>query len=357
MPQIPQINKEKSKLLFLDVRGSSLFFFFTFIIVAQELNISSLKNYSISDNETKYTPKNKSLVSQTSCEDDDEHFFNPNIKKPIQRKIPAIASITEVNVPKVPIMKTTATQNRQLRKQDSISEKTKLAPDKEEQQRINNKNTLIENKIDNNYQTQEETHQSRLNTFRPIVPARKIETSQMRSKSHGVANAPERFSIMRDLKKRNLAISNTLINRSDATNKQSSMNANDNDSDDSEFSSMRQNKNNSLLPGDQHKGARSRSNNDVNKIASSNNNNQIHSNNSKVQIDSSTPKIAESKKLLATLENDKKDGTLSDSALTTPLATSTNESGKKRRPSMAKALVILGLSKKSTSSSNITYCK
>ena len=55
------------------------------------------------------------------------------------------------------------------------------------------------------------------------------------------------------------------------------------------------------------------------------------------------------------------DGTLSDSALTNPMS----EGGpgapiganKKRRPSMAKALVILGLSKKSNSASNLTYGK
>jgi hypothetical protein len=56
--------------------------------------------------------------------------------------------------------------------------------------------------------------------------------------------------------------------------------------------------------------------------------------------------------ILSSLENDKKDGTLSDSALTNPLTTT--ENNKKRRPSMAKALVILGLSKKSSSTNNIT---
>jgi hypothetical protein len=53
------------------------------------------------------------------------------------------------------------------------------------------------------------------------------------------------------------------------------------------------------------------------------------------------------------------DGTLSDSALTNPIGEGAPgaASGKKRRPSMAKALVILGLSKKSNSANNLTYGK
>jgi hypothetical protein len=45
------------------------------------------------------------------------------------------------------------------------------------------------------------------------------------------------------------------------------------------------------------------------------------------------------------------DGTLSDSAVTNAPPETTN---KKRRPSMAKALVILGLSKKSNSTNNVS---
>jgi len=48
------------------------------------------------------------------------------------------------------------------------------------------------------------------------------------------------------------------------------------------------------------------------------------------------------------------DGTLSDSALSNPNNPPENSANKKRRPSMAKALVILGLSKKSNSASNLT---
>jgi hypothetical protein len=56
--------------------------------------------------------------------------------------------------------------------------------------------------------------------------------------------------------------------------------------------------------------------------------------------------------------SDKTDGTLSDSALTNPVSTvPENTNNKKRRPSMAKALVILGLSKKSNSASNLAYGK
>ncbi len=53
------------------------------------------------------------------------------------------------------------------------------------------------------------------------------------------------------------------------------------------------------------------------------------------------------------------DGTLSDSALSNPNNPPENNTGanKKRRPSMAKALVILGLSKKSSSASNLTLGK
>ena len=56
----------------------------------------------------------------------------------------------------------------------------------------------------------------------------------------------------------------------------------------------------------------------------------------------------------ATSKSDSRnDGTLSDSVLTTP-----PESGKKRRPSMSsKALVILGLSKKTNSATNLGYGK
>jgi hypothetical protein len=54
--------------------------------------------------------------------------------------------------------------------------------------------------------------------------------------------------------------------------------------------------------------------------------------------------------------SEKNDGTLSDSALSNPMTTMISEtSNKKRRPSMAKALVILGLSKKSNSASNLAY--
>lgn len=56
--------------------------------------------------------------------------------------------------------------------------------------------------------------------------------------------------------------------------------------------------------------------------------------------------------------SEKTDGTLSDSALTNPISTIPETlNNKKRRPSMAKALVILGLSKKSNSASNLTLGK
>jgi len=56
--------------------------------------------------------------------------------------------------------------------------------------------------------------------------------------------------------------------------------------------------------------------------------------------------------------SEKNDGTMSDSALTNPPTTAPdNPANKKRRPSMAKALVILGLSKKSNSASNLAYGK
>jgi hypothetical protein len=56
--------------------------------------------------------------------------------------------------------------------------------------------------------------------------------------------------------------------------------------------------------------------------------------------------------------NEKNDGTLSDSALSNPMTSMISENAnKKRRPSMAKALVILGLSKKSNSASNLAYGK
>lgn len=51
------------------------------------------------------------------------------------------------------------------------------------------------------------------------------------------------------------------------------------------------------------------------------------------------------------------DGTLSDSALSNPNNPPETAGNKKRRPSMAKALVILGLSKKSNSASNLTLGK
>ena len=58
---------------------------------------------------------------------------------------------------------------------------------------------------------------------------------------------------------------------------------------------------------------------------------------------------------------EKTDGTMSDSALSGPVSTTAtpneNPANKKRRPSMAKALVILGLSKKSNSASNLAYGK
>lgn len=52
--------------------------------------------------------------------------------------------------------------------------------------------------------------------------------------------------------------------------------------------------------------------------------------------------------------NNINDGTMSDSALTNPMNNFPETANKKRRPSMAKALVILGLSKKSNSASNLT---
>ncbi|RNA23148.1 regulating synaptic membrane exocytosis 2-like isoform X2 [Brachionus plicatilis] len=55
--------------------------------------------------------------------------------------------------------------------------------------------------------------------------------------------------------------------------------------------------------------------------------------------------------------NEKNDGTMSDSALTNPMNNLPETANKKRRPSMAKALVILGLSKKSNSASNLTSNK
>ncbi|CAF0795590.1 unnamed protein product [Brachionus calyciflorus] len=54
---------------------------------------------------------------------------------------------------------------------------------------------------------------------------------------------------------------------------------------------------------------------------------------------------------------EKNDGTMSDSALTNPMNSLPETANKKRRPSMAKALVILGLSKKSNSASNLTNNK
>ena len=54
---------------------------------------------------------------------------------------------------------------------------------------------------------------------------------------------------------------------------------------------------------------------------------------------------------------EKNDGTMSDSALTNPMSSLPETANKKRRPSMAKALVILGLSKKSNSASNLTNNK
>lgn len=60
----------------------------------------------------------------------------------------------------------------------------------------------------------------------------------------------------------------------------------------------------------------------------------------------------------ATATAEKTDGTLSDSALTNQISSVPETGGnKKRRPSMAKALVILGLSKKSNSASNLAYGK
>lgn len=57
------------------------------------------------------------------------------------------------------------------------------------------------------------------------------------------------------------------------------------------------------------------------------------------------------------VNSEKTDGTLSDSALTNPISSMPETANKKRRPSMAKALVILGLSKKSNSASNLTLGK
>lgn len=57
------------------------------------------------------------------------------------------------------------------------------------------------------------------------------------------------------------------------------------------------------------------------------------------------------------MKNEKNDGTVSDSALTNCVANFHETGNKKRRPSMAKALVILGLSKKSNSASNLTCNK
>ena len=85
-----------------------------------------------------------------------------------------------------------------------------------------------------------------------------------------------------------------------------------------------------------------------------NNNNKMMNTNGITTVNSHTAGII----------SEKTDGAMSDSALTNPNASSVapadnnnNPANKKRRPSMAKALVILGLSKKSNSASNLAYGK
>lgn len=160
---------------------------------------------------------------------------------------------------------------------------------------------------------------------------------------------------MTDLKKRSLAMSNLGINRTDnnLNNKQTVKTNIGGDSAVLEFSSTSNNK--ETL--DQQKG--SKVNNEERKTSIANNKNtKTHSSTVGSTSITGAPTTG-SKKLLSLIEKDKKDGTLSDSALTNPVTTSstTETSNKKRRPSMAKALVILGLSKKSSSANNITYSK
>ena len=316
---------------------------------AQYINF---QNNSLSDNETKYiAPKtnksdnntnnkgnNSKLISQTSCEDDDERCFNLNIKSDVlERKIPII----------VPIRKSVMDEKKEvLKKEDEETE-----PQRINNNNNNNSNSNLIDKIEQeeNLNTSQHQHQSRLlNTFRPIVPARKISPSLERSKSSSSTNAPERLSIMRDLKKRSLAMSNsnTGVNKTDNINNKLIIKkqTNDFDSDDSEFSL----KNLKALEQQQQQQQQQypKTNNLASTITINTNTNTKTSNNN------ITVGNVGNNKLLPSLENDKKDGTLSDSALTNPL--STTENNKKRRPSMAKALVILGLSKKSNSTNNIT---
>lgn len=72
------------------------------------------------------------------------------------------------------------------------------------------------------------------------------------------------------------------------------------------------------------------------------------------KIDQNKNAIAMNAAISSQSQSDKKDGTLSDSALSNPMNSPLDN--KKRRPSVAKALVILGLSKKSSSASNLN-CK
>lgn len=75
--------------------------------------------------------------------------------------------------------------------------------------------------------------------------------------------------------------------------------------------------------------------------------------NSQISTSSSTPIEKLTNTSTASKPDPRNDGTLSDSVLSTQVETS-----KKRRPSMSsKALVILGLSKKTNSTSNLGYGK
>jgi hypothetical protein len=340
----------------------------------------------MSDTETntgdKYliTKKNK-LKSQTSYEeedDDDEKFSQ------IKPKIPTPVPLTTVTNTRSSII---SQQQQQQCKQEGIEN---IYETKQQQQQRNLETKSIEktklneiynDKIDNYHydeQIQEEQHRSRqLNTFRPIVPARKLSPTpsllQIRSRSHGVTNAPERFSIMKDLKNRSLAISNTNLDRIDGNNRQmhkkyttgqlsnNNVNTYDFDSDESEFSTM--SKNSALsTQSEQPKGAKSKfSTNNVIPSAGSNNKVAVLNNKSKISstaiVEPSTVVAGSLNKVNTMLENDKKDGTMSDSALSSPAATNNLLENKKRRPSMAKALVILGLSKKSSSACNLSFSK
>lgn len=254
------------------------------------------------------------------------------------------------------------------------------------------------------------------NLFKPITPARKLSPTpaplQVRSRSQGgdshinhhhYHHAPEKLSIMKDLKQRTLAISNTSINRID-TNKlykqhttgqidsktgvnRTTHNTFDFDSDGSEFSTV--SNANSILStqSERLKGAKARFANEksntitgttaVSTISVSAGSSYQTNNIIKPSILKTTPTSTTTstgvttttsttaktgttnnpilKKQSASIDSDKKDGTLSDSALTNPLNPAIDN--KKRRPSVAKALVILGLSKKSSSACNLSYSK